>query len=197
MVTSGLMSGYEGGLFKPEGSITRWQFAKIAVNLHNIMHPDDPIEVVDVTTAPYADVPARPGVLLDESDWVAAAKMAGLVTATVGNNFQPYVVMRRDHMAAMMCRALGWEDEAAQLPAGTVGFSDIPSDSTLLVGRYLPEAAGDTAGLRGRDPAARGAPQAPARGRHPLQGARPGAVAVPLVQSDGRHVLSARCWLNS
>ena len=37
--------------------------------------------------------------------------------------------MRRDHMAAMMCRALGWEDEAAQLPAGTVGFSDIPVDT--------------------------------------------------------------------
>ena len=128
-VTSGLMSGYTGGLFKPDGSITRWQFAKIAVNLHNLMHPGDPIAVVDVDTAPYADVPARPGVLLDESDWVAAAKKAGLVTAPVGNNFQPYVVMRRDHMAAMMCRALGWEDEAARLPAETVGFSDITPDN--------------------------------------------------------------------
>ena len=48
----------------------------------------------------------------------------------MGNNFQPYVVMRRDHMAAMMCRALGWEDEAARLPAGTVGFSDISPDSS-------------------------------------------------------------------
>ncbi len=84
MVTAGLMSGYTGGLFKPDGSITRWQFAKIAVNLHNLMHPEDQIAVVNVTTAPYADVPARPGVLLDESDWVAAAKKAGLVTAPVG-----------------------------------------------------------------------------------------------------------------
>ena len=129
MVTSGLMNGYGGGLFKPDGSITRWQFAKIAVNLHNLMQPDDPIAVIDVNVAPYADVPARPGVLLDESDWVAAAKKAGLVTGTTGNNFQPYVVMRRDHIAAMICRALGWEDEAAALTTGASGFSDLARDS--------------------------------------------------------------------
>jgi hypothetical protein len=129
MVTAGLMNGYNGGLFKPEGSITRWQFAKIAVNLYNLMHPDDPIAVVDVTVAPYADVPARPGVLLDESDWVAAAKGAGLVIVTAGNDFQPYVVMRRDHMAAMMCRALGWDDEASRLASSAQSFSDVPGDS--------------------------------------------------------------------
>ena len=137
MVTAGLMNGYVGGLFKPEGSITRWQFAKIAVNLHNIMHPDDPIAVVDVSTAPFADVPARPGVLLDESDWVAAAKKAGLVTGTTGNNFQPYEVMRRDHMAAMMCRALGWEDEAAR--AARQGRSaSATSRPTAATGRLRP-----------------------------------------------------------
>ncbi len=129
MVTAGLMNGYTGGLYKPDGSITRWQFAKIAVNLHNIMHPEDPIDVVDVDFAPYADVPARPGVPLDESDWVAAAKKAGLVTGTTGNNFQPYVVMRRDHIAGMICRALGWDDEAAALTTTTSGFSDLARDS--------------------------------------------------------------------
>lgn len=129
MVTAGLMNGYDGGLFKPEGSITRWQFAKIAVNLYNIMHPDDRIEVVDVDTRPFADIPARPGVLLDESDWVAAAKKAGLVTGMNGNNFQPYVVMRRDHMAAMTVRALGWEDEAATFSATAPGFSDLSRSS--------------------------------------------------------------------
>jgi hypothetical protein len=29
-------------------------------------------------------------------------------------------------MATMMCRALGWEDEAAALPADTPGFADVP-----------------------------------------------------------------------
>jgi SpoIID/LytB domain protein len=129
MVTAGLMNGYDGGLFKPEGSITRWQFAKIAVNLYNIMHPDHPIEVVDVDTRPFADIPARPGVLLDESDWVAAAKKAGLVTGMTGNDFQPYVVMRRDHMAAMTVRALGWEDEARALANTLPGFSDLSRSS--------------------------------------------------------------------
>ncbi len=46
----------------------------------------------------------------------------------------------------MMCRALGWEDEAAALPADTPGFSDVLARQRLLGGRYLPEAAGGTLG---------------------------------------------------
>lgn len=159
MVTAGLMNGYESGFFKPEGSITRWQFAKIAVNLYNIMHPGAPIAVVDVDMPPFADVPVKKGVLGDESDWVAAAKNAGLVTGATPTGFQPYTVMRRDHIAAMMCRALGWEDEAAALSAGTPGFADVPADSeywaaaTYLKQRgilqgYLDEAGGDGTVLR-------------------------------------------------
>ena len=130
VVTAGLMSGYDTGLFKPENPVTRWQFAKIAVNLHNMMHPDDPIAVVNVTSAPFIDVPVKPEETGDVSDWVAAAKKAGLVTGVTSTNFQPYAEVRRDQMATMLCRALGWEDEAAALPAGTPGFADVPPTST-------------------------------------------------------------------
>lgn len=130
MVSAGLMNGYVGGLFKPDGSITRWQFAKISVNLYNIMHPERPIEVVDVTTPPYADVPMKIGTLGDESDWVSAAKNAGLVRGVTATAFQPYTILRRDEMAAMMCKALGWDDEAAALPKTTPGFADVPVTSS-------------------------------------------------------------------
>ena len=140
VVTSGLMGGYDGGFFKPDGSITRWQFAKISVNLYNLMHPSAPIPLVDVTTPPYTDVPMKIGTLGDESDWVAAAKNAGLVTGMTSTGFQPYTVMRRDQMAAMMCRALGWDDEAAALPATTPGFADVPTTSPYwAAATYLKE----------------------------------------------------------
>jgi SpoIID/LytB domain protein len=129
MVTAGLMGGYEGGLFKPDGSISRWQFAKISVNLYNVMHPDARIELVDVNTPPYADVPMKVGTLGDESDWVSAAKKAGLVRGVTSTSFQPYTILCRDEMAAMMCKALGWDDEAAALPATAVGFADVPVGS--------------------------------------------------------------------
>ncbi len=182
MVTAGLMSGYDNGLFKPDGSVTRWQFAKIAVNLYNIMHPDDQIAVVNVTDAPFADVPVKPEETGDVSDWVAAAKKAGLVTGVTSTSFQPYTVVRRDQMATMMCRALGWEDEAAALPADTPGFADVPPTSPhWAAATYLKQQgiiqgySGPPAG--GADGAAGGrGHQAPARGRHPLPGARSSAL---------------------
>jgi SpoIID/LytB domain protein len=129
VVNSGLMAGYDGGLYKPDGSITRWQFAKISVNLYNLMHPGSPIPLIDVKTPPFSDVPAKFGTLGDESDWVAAAKNAGLITGTTSTGFEPYTVLRRDQMAAMTCLALGWDDEAAALTDSTPGFADVPPAS--------------------------------------------------------------------
>ncbi len=129
VVAAGLMSGYDNGLFKPLGTITRSQFAKIAVNLHNATHPNDLIEVVNVTARPFEDVPLDSDTTGDASDWIAAAKKAGLVTGMTSTSFSPYTEIRRDQMATMICRALGWEDEAVALPAGTPGFSDVPRES--------------------------------------------------------------------
>jgi len=129
VVESGLMSGYGNGLFKPENSVTRWQFAKIAVCLYNALHPQAPIALVNVAKKPFADVPVDSTVTGDMSDWVAAAKSGGLVRGVSDTMFDPYSVIRRDQMTSMLCRALGWEDEAAALPAGTPGFADVPAGS--------------------------------------------------------------------
>jgi peptidoglycan hydrolase-like amidase len=121
----GLMGGYDSGEFRPEASVSRWQFAKIAVGLHNLIFPDDPIPLLDVADAPFWDVWARPGVLGDESDWVAAAKKAGLVRGVTETSFGPYNAVQRDQLATMLVRAMGFEDEAAALPPQTPGFADV------------------------------------------------------------------------
>ena len=126
VVNLGLLSGYADGTFGPLNPVSRWQFAKIAVNLHNAVFPADVIPLVDVASSPFWDVAAKPGTLGDESDWVAAARTAGLVDGTDATHFAPYLAVRRDQMASMIVRAMGWEDEAAALPAGTVGFADMP-----------------------------------------------------------------------
>ena len=129
VVTAELMGGFENGSFKPEGSVSRAQFAKIAVSLYNLMHVGGQIVVSNVTVKPFDDVPIDSKTTGDISDWIAAAKSAGLVSGVTGSVFSPYDEIQRDQMATMMCRALGWDDEAAALPADTPGFSDVPTSS--------------------------------------------------------------------
>lgn len=134
----GLVGGFSDATFRPEGPVSRWQFAKMAVGLHNYLFPTKQIPVVDVTQAPFADVSLRAGYLGDESDWVAAAKAAGLVRGLTADAFGPYASVRRDQMATMVVRTMGWADEAAALPPGTLGFSDVePSSPHSAPATYL------------------------------------------------------------
>ena len=135
---AGLMSGYPDGAFQPEGPVSRWQFAKIAVLLHDQYFPGDRIPLEDVNESPFWDVWAKPGILGDESDWVAAAVRAGIVRGSGESSFGPYVAIGRDEIATFLVRAAGWEDEAAALPAAVAGFSDVPITSPHYAStRYL------------------------------------------------------------
>ncbi len=129
VVLAGLMGGYPNELFKPEDPLTRWQFAKIAVNLWNQRFPDNPIAVVDVPGQPFWDVPATPGVLGDESDWVTAAHKAGLMNGVTATSFKPYEPIKRDELATVMVRALGLSGAAEALPPDSPTFLDVPADS--------------------------------------------------------------------
>ena len=130
VVTTQLLSGYENDLFKPEGTVTRAQFAKIAVCLYNLIYPTDPILVPNVSIRPFEDVPVSSGISGDNSDWIAAAKGAGLVAGVTATTFSPYTEIQRDQMATMMCRAMGWENEAFNLWPDAPGFADVPYGST-------------------------------------------------------------------
>jgi hypothetical protein len=129
VAAEGLVNGYPDGTFRPQAPVSRWQFAKMALNLHNRLLPEQPIAVVDVTAGPFTDVPARPGVS-DESDWVAAAKAAGLVKGVTDTTFLPYEPVRRDQMASMIVRALAFEEEVASLPDDAPRFADVELGST-------------------------------------------------------------------
>ncbi|NLE74138.1 MAG: hypothetical protein GX604_05890 [Actinobacteria bacterium] len=129
IVLAGLMGGYPNELFKPENPLTRWQFAKIAVNLWNQRFPESSIPLVDVPGQPFWDVAVLPGVLGDESDWVAAAHKAGLMHGVTDKIFKPYEPIRRDELATVMVRALGLQGGVEALPPGTTSFLDVPEDS--------------------------------------------------------------------
>ncbi len=129
VVDAGLMGGYDSGLFKPQGTVTRSQFAKIAIGLYNTTNPGDPIDVVNVTERPFDDVAIDSGTTGDASDWIAAAKNAGLVSGVTSADYVPNAEIRRDQMATMLCRAMGWEDEARSLSPDTQGFADVPRGS--------------------------------------------------------------------
>ena len=140
----GLVAGYPDGGFRPEESVSRWQFAKMMVGLHNALFPEDQIEVKNVSARPFPDVPPDSSVSGDESDWVAAAFRAGLVRGDTLGAFHPYQPVRRDQMATMVVRALGWEAEAQQLAsaAGTAGgpepFLDVnPNSPHYAAATYL------------------------------------------------------------
>ena len=189
---AGLMNGYPSGEFKPETAVSRWQFAKMVVGLHNALFPDDQIPLVDVPSRPFADMPAQPGTLGDESDWVAAAFAAGLVNGVTETTFQPYEPVRRDQMASMLVRAMGWEDEAAALPGDTPGFADVPALQHPPRRRHVPEVGRRAqrilrAGRLGRAPAG-GAHQADARRGDPLPTA--GRDSVRLFVERGTGILN-------
>lgn len=137
-----LVNGYPAGDFRPDVAVSRWQFAKMAVNLHNQLFPQDPIPLVDVSSGPFWDVAARPGTIGDESDWVAAAKKAGLVRGVSETQFRPYDPVRRDQVATMVVRAMGWEEEAAALSPDTPRFGDVADDSTHAAAATLLKSKG-------------------------------------------------------
>ncbi|HZJ02229.1 MAG TPA: S-layer homology domain-containing protein, partial [Thermoleophilia bacterium] len=128
---SGIVNGYPSDEFKPQAPATRWQFAKMAVGLHNALDLGE-IPVPDVTEAPFTDVSAQVGTAGDVSDWVAAAKEAGIVQGVTEEVFQPHREVRRDQVASMIVRAMSWEDEAAAADAELV-FADVDQDNVHAV----------------------------------------------------------------
>lgn len=153
----GLVTGYPDGDFRPDASVSRWQFAKMMVGLHNALSPDDQIEVSNVSERLFPDVPPNSSRTGDPSDWVTAAFEAGLVQGDTSGAFHPYEPIRRDQMATMVVRALGWEAEAQQLASavGTAGgpepFLDVNSNSPHYAAATYLHSLGVLRGYEGPD----------------------------------------------
>lgn len=104
----GIVSGIGGGLFDPEGTVTRAQFARMLVLAVGWEPMADP--VLPFTDA--ADIP----------DWaagyVATAHARGVILGKPDGRFAPHEFITREEMAVMIARAIGLTE------SGDTGFTD-------------------------------------------------------------------------
>ena len=99
----GILGGYEDGSFRPNASITRAEFAKIAVSFFELAGLD--------CENPFLDV--APGAWYAES--VAAAAEIGLIEGYEGGLFRPDAPITRAEACTIVNRTLGRAPHAAGL----------------------------------------------------------------------------------
>ena len=100
-VDLGLFKGYEDGTFKPEGEITRAEFAAIIVRL---LGQEAQAAGAKAATQ-FADVPADHWA----AGYVNIAVQAGVINGYGDGNFGPEALVQYQDAITMMVRALGYE----------------------------------------------------------------------------------------
>ena len=137
-VDLGLFKGYEDGTFKPEGEITRAEFAAIIVRL---LGQEAQAEGAKAATQ-FIDVPADHWA----AGYVNIAVQAGVINGYGNGNFGPEDLVEYQDAITMMVRALGYE------PA--IGSAGYPTGYLTKAGEL-----GLTTGVNGSNgvPANRGA----------------------------------------
>lgn len=113
MIAEGYIKGYGNGIYKPNNPITRGQFSAIIARALHLEAPDEGIGFTDVTE--------QSGVLEE----VLAAAAAGLITGYDDGTFQPSKEISRQHMAAIVNRALNYLEMDQR--SSNVTFKDQPS----------------------------------------------------------------------
>lgn len=106
MIDKGYMIGYGNGIYNPQGSVTRGQFAVILSRALNLPLPEEGIG--------FSDVTEETGVM----DEVLSAAGAGIITGYKDGTFKPSEKISRLHMAVMVKRALNYlfiEDIATEI----------------------------------------------------------------------------------
>ncbi|MHB0980000.1 MAG: S-layer homology domain-containing protein [Thermoleophilia bacterium] len=122
---AGIVNGSADGTFKPYAPVTRAHFAAFLARAFAV----DALAVPVPKTPTFSDVPS--------SFWgyteIEAAARSGLVRGTGdGTRFSPGAPITRAQMAAMLCRAVGLDQEPTEAAAVPVlqmrVFSDVPQD---------------------------------------------------------------------
>ncbi|NRF95879.1 S-layer homology domain-containing protein [Paenibacillus frigoriresistens] len=114
-VSSGIVSGYPDGKFKPNATVTRSEFA---VMLMNALKPQG-----EGTVLTFTDT-AKIGAWAQKA--VAQAVQAGIIKGYEDGSFRPDAEITRPEMAAMIANALGQPVEANTL-TGFADDKDIPA----------------------------------------------------------------------
>lgn len=98
MIEKEIMSGYGDGVYKPNGQVTRGQFAALITRALKLEQPAEGIV--------FEDVHENSGVVEE----VIAAAGAGIVTGYPDGTFKPAAKISRQHMAVIIQRALEYMD---------------------------------------------------------------------------------------
>ena len=98
LVARQIMSGYADGLFRPDGPLTRQQFAKIIVLAGGY-------EVSESDVCPFDDVERSDGTTLYPDNYVAVCAAKGITTGRTPTSFDPYSFMTRYEVVTMVVRA--------------------------------------------------------------------------------------------
>jgi hypothetical protein len=106
--TKGIINGYNDGTFKPNGNITRAEFAKIAVTAANLT-------LSTTSTASFSDVPTTHWAF----KYIETAKAAGFIGGYPDGTFRPDAQVNR----AEICKMVIGAGKIATDTAGS-GFSD-------------------------------------------------------------------------
>lgn len=140
MYERGIISGYGGGLFGPNDSVKRAQFAKMIVGTMDL-------QVYEGMYMPFIDLGSNPPGDPYPHEYVAAAFAGGITTGITPTTFGPYIPITRAQVVTMIVRAVG-SDVLSQPPTGYSGsvsnFS--PTHSPFM---RVAEYNGLLAGLQG------------------------------------------------
>jgi len=110
---NGIAVGYADGTFRPEGKVTREEFAKMIVVAKGLA-------LVKPATPTFSDVPATRW----SYGYVEAAAKAGYINGIGGGKFGPAAEIKRQDMAVLLVRAAGKEQVAASAPVKAVFSND-------------------------------------------------------------------------
>lgn len=113
MIDKKVIGGYGNGIYKPDGQVTRGQFAAIIARTLNLEEPAEGIV--------FTDLHENSGVVKE----VIAAAGAGIVTGYEDDTFKPADLISRQHMAVIVERALNYmkmDDKT-----NTLNFADTAS----------------------------------------------------------------------
>jgi len=120
-----IINGYEDGTFKPDGKITRAEYAAIVCRILDMGDAG-----ANKVGGYFTDVPAD----LWSSGYIATASQIGIVNGMGDGTFAPEAEVTYEQAIAMLVRALGYEKKAQSIGGYPTGYMVIANQESITVG---------------------------------------------------------------
>ncbi len=121
-----IINGYEDGSFKPEGKITRAEYAAIVCRVNNM----DDAAKANANGNIFTDVAADHWA----SGYIATAYQAGIVNGMGDGTFAPEAEVTYEQAVKMLVAALGYEMKAQSMGGYPTGYMMIANQESITVG---------------------------------------------------------------